>query len=106
MPYTRGLLESIPVLGEVRDELAVIPGAVPSLIDLPPGCRFAPRCAARVEHGLSICTEVEPSLLPVDEDHAVRCWLFHDHPASGFEAPLAPGRAGQGADGRWAAGGE
>ena len=48
-PYTRGLIGSIPVVGDVKDELAVIPGNVPNLIDLPKGCRFAPRCRARGE---------------------------------------------------------
>ena len=43
-PYTQGLIGSIPVLGKVVDRLEVIPGLVPNLIDLPPGCRFAPRC--------------------------------------------------------------
>jgi len=106
MPYTLALLESIPVLGDVRDRLAVIPGAVPSLIDLPPGCTFAPRCALRVKHALTICNEIEPALLPVDEGHAVRCWLYHDHPPSGYKAPLATGRAGEEAERLWAAGGE
>ncbi len=93
MPYTQGLLESIPVLGEVREKLAVIPGNVPSLIDLPPGCRFAARCLARVEHGLAICTETDPALLAVEEGHQARCWLYHDHPPSGFEAPMATSRS-------------
>ncbi len=53
-PYTRGLIGSIPVVGDVQDELAVIPGNVPNLIDLPKGCRFAPRCVARVEEDLAI----------------------------------------------------
>ena len=77
-PYTRGLIGSIPVVGEVKDELAVIPGNVPNLIDLPKGCRFAPRCAARVEEDVAIATEVHPSLLPIAPGHDVRCWLYHD----------------------------
>jgi oligopeptide/dipeptide ABC transporter ATP-binding protein len=77
-PYTQGLLGSIPVLGEVKEELDTIPGVVPSLIDLAPGCRFASRCKARVENELQICTEVSPDLLPVAADHTVRCWLYHD----------------------------
>ena len=93
MPYTQGLLKSIPVLGEHREQLAVIPGAVPNLINLPPGCRFASRCTSRVEYGLSICEEVEPALLPVEEGHQVRCWLYHDHAPSGHKAPLATGRS-------------
>jgi peptide/nickel transport system ATP-binding protein len=75
-PYTQGLIGSIPVLGEVKDELYVIPGNVPNLINLPPGCRFAPRCRARVEHGLEICTREEPQLKPVARNHTVRCWLY------------------------------
>jgi oligopeptide/dipeptide ABC transporter ATP-binding protein len=74
-PYTIGLIGSIPVLGELKDELDVIPGNVPNLIDLPPGCRFAPRCRARVEHHLDVCTREEPSLQPVALRHTVRCWL-------------------------------
>jgi oligopeptide/dipeptide ABC transporter ATP-binding protein len=77
-PYTRGLIGSIPVVGDVRDELAVIPGNVPNLIDLPKGCRFAPRCLARVEEEVAMATEVHPALLPVETGHEVRCWLYHD----------------------------
>ena len=74
-PYTEGLLASIPVLGAPRDELETIPGIVPSLIDLPKGCRFASRCVARVENDLDICTEEQPELLEVARGHKVRCWL-------------------------------
>jgi oligopeptide/dipeptide ABC transporter ATP-binding protein len=77
-PYTRGLIASIPVVGDVRDELAVIPGNVPNLIDLPSGCRFAPRCEARVEEEVLLATEMHPALLPVRPGHDVRCWLYHD----------------------------
>jgi peptide/nickel transport system ATP-binding protein len=77
-PYTQGLIGSIPVVGEVKDELAVIPGNVPNLIDLPKGCRFAPRCTTRVLEDVRIATEVHPELLPVGPDHEVRCWLYHD----------------------------
>jgi len=75
-PYTRGLIGSIPVLGRVQDELEVIPGSVPNLIDLPPGCRFAPRCRARLERHLTQCIEQEPELLPIGPNHTVRCWLY------------------------------
>ncbi len=75
-PYTQGLLGSMPEIGSGRERLEVIPGSVPTPIDLPPGCRFAPRCGARVEHGLEICTRVEPDLLEVAPGHAVRCWLY------------------------------
>jgi oligopeptide/dipeptide ABC transporter ATP-binding protein len=78
-PYTRGLIDSIPVLGELKDRLNVIDGVVPNLIDLPPGCRFAPRCPARLEHDLPICLEQIPDLEPAQTNHTVRCWLYHNH---------------------------
>jgi len=77
-PYTRGLIGSIPVVGQVKDELAVIPGNVPNLIDLPKGCRFAPRCTARVEEEVAIALDIHPNLHPIGPDHDVRCWLYHD----------------------------
>jgi oligopeptide/dipeptide ABC transporter ATP-binding protein len=76
-PYTVGLIGSIPILGVVKDKLDVIPGSVPNLVNMPPGCRFAPRCRARVEHNLEICTREEPELKPLEPGHAVRCWLYH-----------------------------
>ena len=75
-PYTIGLIESVPVLGKVKEELDVIPGNVPNLINMPPGCRFAPRCRARVQHQLDICLHEEPPLRPVAPNHSVRCWLY------------------------------
>jgi len=78
-PYTQGLIDSVPRLGEERDELAVIPGNVPNLIDLPAGCRFAPRCVTRVEQQVPHCEELHPELLPIGErGHDVRCWLYHE----------------------------
>ena len=84
-PYTLGLINSIPVLGEIRDRLEVIDGVVPNLIDLPPGCRFAPRCRARTENDLSICQERNPDLETAQKDHTVRCWLYNDF--NGHKAP-------------------
>jgi oligopeptide/dipeptide ABC transporter ATP-binding protein len=49
---------------------------VPNLINLPPGCRFAPRCEERIEHKLERCTVDVPDLLPVGPHHKVRCWLY------------------------------
>ena len=85
-PYTQGLMGSIPILGKIKERLEVIPGTVPNLVNLPPGCRFAPRCKARIEHQLQICTETEPDLVPVSSDHIVRCWLYQDR--AGHHAPL------------------
>jgi oligopeptide/dipeptide ABC transporter ATP-binding protein len=85
-PYTQGLMGSIPILGKIKERLEVIPGSVPNLVDLPPGCRFAPRCKARIDHQLQICTETEPDLIQASPDHIVRCWLYQDR--AGHHAPL------------------
>ena len=77
-PYTQGLIGSIPVLGNVVDRLEVIPGLVPNLIDLPPGCRFEPRCLLRQKYGLDVCSRLKPHLLAVGPNHTVRCWLYSD----------------------------
>ncbi len=74
-PYTQGLIGSIPTVGHIKDELAVIPGTVPNLIDLPAGCRFWPRCGRRGEHEFA---GVHPELRPVAPGHDVRCWLYHE----------------------------
>lgn len=77
-PYTQGLIDSIPILGQVKDRLAVIPGSVPNLINLPSGCRFASRCQARYQYSLEICTQIEPGLETSHTGHSVRCWLYQD----------------------------
>jgi oligopeptide/dipeptide ABC transporter ATP-binding protein len=76
-PYTRGLIGAVPVPGRIQDELDVIPGSVPNLIDLPEGCRFAPRCSARVTHNNVLATELHPELRQVTGGHRIRCWLYH-----------------------------
>jgi oligopeptide/dipeptide ABC transporter ATP-binding protein len=85
-PYTQGLIASIPVLGKVTDRLDVIPGNVPNLVNLPPGCRFAARCRSRLQYNLSICTQKEPDLLEVLPNHLVRCWLYQS--SEEHKAPL------------------
>ncbi len=88
-PYTQGLIGSIPVAGQRRDRLDVIPGSVPDLVNLPDGCRFAGRCAARVEHDLDICERIVPELSEIAPGHEVRCWLYQDGPeGSGHIAPV------------------
>lgn len=74
-PYTAALIGSTPVLGQVDKELTTIPGSVPNLIALPQGCKFAPRCVARVENNLTRCTEEEPALEEMENGRFVRCWL-------------------------------
>ncbi len=85
-PYTQGLIGSIPVLGQIKERLDVIPGSVPNLVNLPPGCRFAPRCTAREKFGLKICTEVKPDLTDAAPGHKVRCWLYQN--GKDHQAPL------------------
>ena len=79
-PYTRGLIGSVPTLGDVRDELMTIPGSVPNLIDLPAACRFAPRCVPRVAQQVAHCETDHPELRQVGgaaSGHDVRCWIYH-----------------------------
>jgi len=75
-PYTVGLIGSVPVLGQIKDELYTIPGNVPSCIDLPEGCRFAPRCRARLDRDLTVCLEKNRELREIAPGHKVRCWLY------------------------------
>ncbi len=70
MPYTLGLLGSLPRLDvDSSAPLRPIPGAPPSLINLPPGCPFAPRCPVAIER----CAGEEPALLPVALEHGSAC---------------------------------
>jgi len=81
-PYTQGLIGAVPVPGEILDELATIPGAVPNLIELPEACRFSPRCVAKEEYGCALADSVHPELLSAGDDHLVRCWLHHQQDGS------------------------
>ena len=74
-PYTLGLLDSTPILGRRTagkfERLREIKGMVPSLYDLPKGCKFQERCPK----AMPICQEKEPELTEINDGHAVRCWL-------------------------------
>ncbi|HET8600788.1 MAG TPA: ABC transporter ATP-binding protein [Segeticoccus sp.] len=74
-PYTGGLLASLPTRGG-QARLTPIPGSPPSLIQLPPGCPFAPRCA----YAWDKCRTETPPLDPVfgDSAHRSACWLPHE----------------------------
>lgn len=76
-PYSQGLLQSMPRLGDKvrlgRVRLEEIPGIVPSLYELPAGCRFSTRC----RHTMEICRKEEPELEEIEEGHFCRCWLTH-----------------------------
>ena len=75
-PYTRGLLKSIPKLGQRarhgRRRLQEISGVVPSLYELPAGCSFYPRCS----QARAVCQENVPELIELEDSHWVRCWLY------------------------------
>ncbi|MCB9446359.1 MAG: methionine ABC transporter ATP-binding protein, partial [Ardenticatenaceae bacterium] len=75
-PYTAALIGSTPILGQADKELVTIPGSVPNLVDLPAGCKFAPRCQARIDNNLEKCTEKEPGLKQIAANHWTRCWLY------------------------------
>ena len=70
-PYTWGLLSSIPRLDDELDRLVPIQGLPPSLINVPPGCAFHPRCPYRFEP----CDKEVPALIPSDGHHAAACHL-------------------------------
>jgi peptide/nickel transport system ATP-binding protein len=100
MPYTLGLLGSLPRLDvDSSARLRPIPGAPPSLIRLPPGCPFVPRCPVAIER----CAEEEPALLVVAPEHRSACHrsrelaagepLFAAGDAAGATAGAAAGAA-------------
>jgi len=75
MPYTVGLLGSVPRLDAAQgSRLVPIPGAPPSMAALPPGCPFAPRCPMVVDD----CLSAEPELIPVAPDHTAACIRTED----------------------------
>jgi len=81
MPYTAGLLGSVPRLDAPRGErLVPIAGAPPSLVTLPPGCPFGPRCPLATDE----CRESEPTLTTVAPDHTAAC--IHTHQVAGRRA--------------------
>ncbi len=69
-PYTQGLLAASPTI--IRGQLIPIPGTVPQLTALPPGCAFTPRCKYRRAE----CEQPVPAFRPSDSDHSARCVLL------------------------------
>ncbi len=69
-PYTVALINSVPLLDRKDDRLYSIEGQPPSMMDLPAGCRFRPRCSA----ALPECGEQEPPEVEVGPHHSVSCW--------------------------------
>jgi peptide/nickel transport system ATP-binding protein len=71
-PYTKALIAAVPVPDpEAEKSRAVISGEVPNPVNMPPGCRFHPRCA----YAMDICKKEIPELREVKEDHKVACYL-------------------------------
>ena len=69
-PYTSALIHSVPRLDRKDDRLFSIEGQPPSLLNLPPGCRFSPRCSVSMD----ICKEQQPPEIKLTDDHSVSCW--------------------------------
>jgi oligopeptide/dipeptide ABC transporter ATP-binding protein len=82
-PYTQALLAAIPSHHRRGQPLAAIPGRVPSLSALPPGCKFVGRCP----HARTMCNEHEPELKP-SENGQVRCFIYD--PSCGYERSRVP----------------
>jgi peptide/nickel transport system ATP-binding protein len=93
MPYTWGLLQSLPATGaeHTGERLVPIKGLPPSLIYLPPGCSFSPRCPYVFE----LCTREEPKLLPADPEkpeHLSACHLSLEDKERIWQQEVAPTR--------------
>ncbi len=72
-PYTKGLLKSVPPLeGSSNKKLYSITGSVPSITNMPSGCRFSPRCP----DAIAACFESEPEMVHLAQQSSVRCWNF------------------------------
>ena len=88
-PYTVGLMSSIPRIGDKRDRLQTIPGTMPDLIELPPGCSFHPRCPFAEE----ACARTEPGLLDpetgerttVDSERGAACLEYSGDLSGGLD---------------------
>ena len=74
-PYTLGLLGSVPRLDQdTREKLTTIEGLPPSLVDMPVGCNFAPRC----QFAYDKCTQEDPELMQVSDGHVSACWRHEE----------------------------
>jgi len=71
-PYTQGLLACIPSGTREGKQLVPIRGTIPDLIAASSSCRFQPRCP----YAMDVCAEKEPSLIEVEKDHRVACFLY------------------------------
>lgn len=74
-PYTLGLLKSVPRVSSKNERLKAIPGQPPSLINLPVGCPFAPRCEYKQHSSESGCNSTKPDLIGITSTHRSRCHI-------------------------------
>lgn len=79
-PYTRALLNAVPRFTH-EGELESIEGAVPNLVNPPPGCRFHPRC----RHATEVCSQDFPSTVEVAQNHLVSCYRYTQRPRGDIE---------------------
>lgn len=77
-PYTKGLLNAKPIIGQRKDRLYNIPGQVPNPIGLPDNCAFSDRC----EHCMQICLDQMPKLKKDENGNRVACWLYEGEEVS------------------------
>ncbi len=80
-PYTEGLIEAIPQIGEQKEKLKNIEGMVPPLNDLPKGCTFCPRCP----YAMDVCHEKRPALVTMEDGRQVRCFKYSQQAEAAVE---------------------
>lgn len=73
-PYTKGLIGSVPKIGQRKDKLTSIKGNVPDPANMPKGCKFAPRC----NEAMAICFEEEPSAADLGNGRKCSCWMIEE----------------------------
>lgn len=73
-PYTRGLIGSVPKIGQMKERLESIKGNVPNPNNLPKGCKFTPRCDVAMPQ----CLEEDPPEMKLENDRKCRCWLYKE----------------------------
>ncbi|MEH7384732.1 ABC transporter ATP-binding protein [Bacillus sp. JJ1521] len=73
-PYTKGLIGSVPKIGQKKDRLDSIKGNVPDPSNLPKGCKFSPRC----KDAMPICSEKEPPEFILENGRTCSCWLYNE----------------------------
>ena len=78
-PYTKGLMASIPVVGQVVDKLQQIDGTMPRLTEIPSGCGFNNRCPK----AMSKCFNSRPNLMQTNGKSTAACWLYDEEPKHG-----------------------